>query len=191
MEIKIKARATFLHVFNPSNFNGEGALQYKGTGILKAGDPQIEEFQKAEDAVGSLKWGNKWPTIKKELAGKDRMALKNGDQKSHLDGFENNYYFNASNKARPVLLDWNRTPLVESDGRPYGGCVCIFLIEIWPQDNAYGRRLNVKLKGLQFAEDGPAFAGGGAASQDDFEELPAPANWTSPRNGTSSTGLGV
>ena len=191
MEKLVKARAAFLHVFNPTNFNGEGPLQFKCTGILKAGDPQIAEIEKLQDAVGAEKWGAKWPTVKKELITKDRMAIKDGNQKEHLDGFAGNVFFNASNKFRPVVIDWNKEPLVESDGRPYGGCVCIFSIEIWAQDNAYGRRLNVKLKGLQFAEDGPAFGGGGAASQDDFQELPAPANWNPPKGGGASVGLGV
>ncbi|MDQ9777799.1 DUF2815 family protein, partial [Acinetobacter baumannii] len=45
--------------------------------------------------------------------------------------------------------------------------------ELWCQDNNYGKRINASLRGVQFLKDGEAFAGGGIASEDDFEDLSA------------------
>ena len=44
-------------------------------------------------------------------------------------------------------------------------------IELWCQDNAYGKRINATLRGVQFLKDGEAFAGGGSASADEFDDL--------------------
>jgi hypothetical protein len=191
MEMIIKGRAAFLHIFNPTNFQGEGALQYKSTVILPSGDPQIADIEKVCEQVGSQQWGTKWPQVKKELVTKDKMPLKDGNQKDHLDGFAGNMFMSTSNKVRPVVVDFDKTPLVEADGRPYAGCTCNFMIDVWAQDNQYGKRINVKLKGVQFVEDGAAFGGGGTASPDAFQELPPPPNWNSPKGGGASVGLGV
>jgi hypothetical protein len=42
-------------------------------------------------------------------------------------------------------------------------------IDVWAQDNNYGKRVNASLRGVKFARDGEPFAGGGAATEDDFE----------------------
>ena len=44
-------------------------------------------------------------------------------------------------------------------------------IELWAQDNSFGKRVNASLRGVQFLKDGDAFAGGGAASDDEFDDL--------------------
>jgi hypothetical protein len=46
-------------------------------------------------------------------------------------------------------------------------------IELWCQDNNYGKRINASLRGVQFLKDGEAFAGGGVANADEFDDLAA------------------
>ena len=41
---------------------------------------------------------------------------------------------------------------------------------VW-QDNAYGKRVNASLRGVQFAGDGEAFGGGRPAEVDEFEDI--------------------
>jgi hypothetical protein len=74
------------------------------------------------------------------------------------------------------VLHSDKTPLTEADGKPYAGCYVNASIELWAQDNNYGKRVNASLGGVQFARDGDAFAGGGAASEDEFDDLTAGAN---------------
>lgn len=38
-------------------------------------------------------------------------------------------------------------------------------------DNNFGKRINASLGGVQFYRDGDAFAGGGVASEDDFDDV--------------------
>jgi hypothetical protein len=47
----------------------------------------------------------------------------------------------------------------------------VAIVELWAQDNSWGKRINATLKGVQFYQDGEAFAGGVSASADDFEDL--------------------
>jgi len=91
-------------------------------------------------------------------------------------GFEDAFYFTASNDVRPTVLDRDKSPLIAADGRPYAGCYVNAVVEIWAQDNKYGRGLRAALKGVQFVKDGDAFSGGGTASPDDFADLSAGAD---------------
>ena len=64
------------------------------------------------------------------------------------------------------------TYTVEADGLPYSGCYVNASIELWAQDNNYGKRINASLRGVQFYRDGDAVAGGGGpASEDEFDDL--------------------
>ncbi len=58
-----------------------------------------------------------------------------------------------------------------ADGKPYSGCYVNGIVDIWAQDNGFGRRLNATLKGVQFVKDGDAFSGGTAVSADAFDDL--------------------
>ena len=84
-----------------------------------------------------------------------------------MDGFgEGVFFFNASNTKRPTLVDRDRAPLIEDDGKPYAGCYVNAIVKPWAQDNQYGKRINFSLEGIQFVRDGEAFGGGGATTED-------------------------
>ncbi|MFN7341429.1 MAG: ssDNA-binding protein, partial [Opitutia bacterium] len=106
-----------------------------------------------------------------ESAGK--LLVQDGDVKADYDGYPGNLFVNARAKTRPLVIDEQRAPLAEQDGKPYAGCYVNASIELWPQDNQYGKRINASLRGVQFARDGEAFAGGGAADVNDFDEVDA------------------
>jgi len=113
----------------------------------------------------------KAPDILKALRASGKVALRNGDEKSHYSGFAGNLYISARNAVRPTVIDANKSPLTVADGRPYAGCYVNAVIDLWAQDNAYGKRINASLSGVQFVRDGEAFSGGGAASVDEFESV--------------------
>jgi len=166
-------RLAFPNLFKPTTVNGEGEPAYSASFILPADHPQLPVIQKAQEEVGRAKWGDKWAAVKKELAAKDRNALHDGDTKSQYDGFEGNFFVSsrAKQSARPTVIDRNKSPLTEGDGRPYAGCYVNASIELWAQDNAYGKRINAQLRGVQFYRDGDSFGGGSPASSDEFESV--------------------
>jgi hypothetical protein len=166
-------RLAFPNLFKPVTVNGEGDPAYSATFILDPLHPQIAEIQEAQDAAGAEKWGAKWATVKKEIQAKDRFALHNGDTKSQYVGFDGNFFVSSRAKqtARPTVIDRNKSPLTEADGRPYAGCYVNASIELWAQDNAYGKRINAQVRGVQFLRDGDSFSGGSPASSDEFSEV--------------------
>lgn len=174
------ARLAFPSLFKATAFNAGDEPSYSATLLLTEGatvtDPATGKqttIEDACDAVGAEKWGTKWAATKKELVAKDKMAYHDGNAKANYAGFEGNTYIatRAKVSARPTVIDQRRSPLTEEDGKPYAGCYVNASIELWAQDNNYGRRINAQIRGVQFARDGDAFAGGAPADANEFGEV--------------------
>lgn len=166
-------RLAFPKLFKAEQVNGEGEPKFGAAFLLPPNHPAIAELKKAFDAVGSAKWGEKWPSVKKQLETSDKLALHNGDTKTDLDGYEGNFFVNAASTTRPLVIAADKTPLTQEDGKPYAGCFVNASIELWAQDNKFGKRINASLRGVQFYRDGDAFTGGGVADADEFEDVSA------------------
>lgn len=166
-------RLAFPALFEAQTVGGEGEPAFSASFLMKPDHPAVAQLRDAFEAIGKDKWGAKWNAVKKEIEAKDRYALHDGDTKESYAGFAGNLFVSTRNKVRPLVVDRDKTPLVASDGRPYGGCYVNASIELWAQDNQYGKRINASLRGVQFYKDGEAFAGGGAASEDEFDDLSA------------------
>lgn len=164
-------RLAFPNLFEAKAVNAGDTPRFGASFILAKTHPQFAELQEACDGVANDKWGAKAPAVIKELKAKDRVAFRDGDGKASYAGFEGNWYVAAGNPTRPRVLDRDKTPLVAQDGKPYSGCYVNAVLEVWAQDNSYGKRVNATLMGVQFVKDGEAFTGGGVASEDDFDEL--------------------
>lgn len=170
--IKLRnVRLAFPALFEAKTVNGEGAPAFSGAFILPKNHPQVKEINATIETVAKAKWGPKAEAILKQARAADKVALHDGDAKSEYDGFAGNLYISARNKSRPLVVDKDKTPLGQADGKPYAGCYVIASLEFWAQDNNYGKRINASLRGVQFFADGDAFAGGGAASEDEFDDL--------------------
>ena len=98
----------------------------------------------------------------------DKICLKDGDEFEY-DGYAGHMSFKASNGKRPMIIDKDKTPLTEDDDKLYAGCYVNAVVELWYQNNQYGKRVNANLLGVQFFRDGQPFADGAAASEDDFD----------------------
>lgn len=163
-------RLAFPALFEPSSY-GEGEPAYSATLIM---DPaQAEVVDKAIAGVARDKWGAKADAQLKALRAAGKVCLRDGDEKTDYDGFEGMMFIAARSKTRPTVVDGQRQPLTQSDGRIYAGCYVNASLEVWAQDNAYGKRINCTLRGVQFVRDGEAFGGGRPASADEFDELEA------------------
>lgn len=172
MKIKLQnVRLAFPAIFEAKTVNGEGDPAFSATFLMAPDHPAIDKIRAAFEKLGKEKWGARWATVKKEIETKDRLALHDGDTKADYAGFEGNMYISARNRTRPLVIDRDKSPLTMADGKPYAGCYVHASIELWCQDNNYGRRINASLRGIQFYKDGDAFSGGGAASEDEFEDI--------------------
>jgi hypothetical protein len=172
MKIKLNAvRLSFPQLFEAKTVNGEGKPAFSAAFLISPKDPQIAMINTAISSVAAEKWGAKADAILKTIRAADKTCLHSGDLKSNYDGFEGMMYISARNPLKPSVVDTNKSPLVAEDGRPYAGCYVNAVLELWTQDNNYGKRVNATLMGVQFYKDGESFVGGGVADADDFDDL--------------------
>ena len=162
-KIKLQnVRLSFPSLFRKAMFSGE-ETKFEGTFLLNK-DGQAEKIAEIETAIETL--------IADKLKGAklkaDKICLKDGDDIEY-DGYAGHMSIKASNGKRPMVLDRDRTPLSEDDNRPYSGCYVNAVLELWAQDNQYGKRINANLLGVQFFKDGQPFGDGVSASASDFE----------------------
>jgi len=172
MIIKLLAtRLAFPNLFEAQTVNGEGEPAFSAVFLIPKDDPQVITISKAIQTVAKEKWGAKAEEHLAKMKAADKTALHNGDLKSEYDGFQNMLFLSARNKTRPLVIDANKSLLNQADGKPYAGCYVNASVELWAQDNKYGKRVNATLRGVQFVRDGDAFAGGGAAKNDEFDDI--------------------
>lgn len=152
-----------------------GTPKFSSAFLFKPTDPQVPAINKAIAETAKEKWGAKAEATLKGLRAVERACVRDGDLKTYA-GYAGNLYLNASNTMRPTVIDADKTPLVQEDGKPYSGCVVNASIEFWAQDNKHGKRINATLLGVQFVKDGERFAAGSTvADVDDFDDVSAGA----------------
>lgn len=182
MKVTLKnVRLAFPALWEPEAI-GDGEPAYGARLILPPDHPDVAMLRKAIDDVAKAKWPGvnnkgdpKWKAIL-EIARKDENVClsekdycnKEGDV---YDGFEGNFNVATRSQVQPLIIDRDRTELTKRDGRPYSGSFIVAKVELWAQDNSYGRGIRAQLTGVQFYKDGDAFAGGTKASADDFDDL--------------------
>jgi hypothetical protein len=182
-------RISFPRLFKAEGFQGSDQnKKYSANFILDADNPEhkkaIKQLKAAIDAVGSEKFGKKWKGGDMTVKG---YCLKSADESLQDEKFvsdvdiedndgnmpsyaENAYLVGASETKRPTVVGRDKTPLTEEDGVIYGGCYVTAIINLWAQDNSYGKRVNANLLGVQFKKDGEAFATSESVNEDDFDD---------------------
>jgi hypothetical protein len=158
-------RLSYPNIFRASAFAPGQDEKYSAMFIMEKGSTAHQEMEAAIAEAIEEKWPKKPP-------GNLKICLRDGEEKDS-DGFGPGVvFFNASSKKRPGVFDRDTSALVEDDGKPYAGCYVHAQINVWAQDNAFGKRINASLEGIQFYKDGEGFGGGGRASQaSDFAVL--------------------
>ncbi len=163
MKMKINnVRLSFPSLFHKARFNGE-ETKYEANFLIPKDSEQAKTIKDAIDNLLKV-------DLKGAKLGPDKLCIKDGDDLKY-DGHAGHWSLKASNAKRFLVIDKDKTPLTEEDGRIYAGCYVNAIVELWAQNNAYGKRINATLMGVQFAKDGDAFGGGNRVTLDDFEEV--------------------
>jgi hypothetical protein len=172
MKINLQnVRGSYLNLFTMTAFK-DSKPSYSGSFLLAADDPQVDMVNDAIDKVAEEKWGAKSKAIVAALRAKDMVCLHNGDNKADNDGYAGMWYISARAYTKPLVID--RNPLVvvtQESGRIYSGCYVNVSLEIYAQDNDFGKRINAVLRGVQYFRAGDAFAGGAPAQPNEFSDL--------------------
>jgi len=166
-------RLSFPSLFVATSFNADQPKKFGATFIIEKDSPEHKAMLAEIERVATERWGAKAMGTLQQLSAQNKVCLRDGREKANMDGFgEGVVFFNASTQKRPGVYDRDQTPLTSDDGRPYAGCRVNAMVEVWCQDNQFGKRVNAELRGVQFAADDEPFGGGGApASADEFPKL--------------------
>ncbi len=169
--LKLKnVRLSFPDLFVPRPFKAGDVPKFKATFLIAKDDPQIKEIEAAIKAVAEAKWGKKADAILKSIRNNpNKFCFQDGDTKEY-DGYAGCMALSANNKARPLVIDRDKSPLTQEDGKPYAGCYVAATLELFAYDNS-GNGISASLGGVQFYRDGDNFAGGKPANVDDFDDL--------------------
>lgn len=157
-------RVSFPSLFRKAQFNGE-ETKYEATFLLNKEEHAATIAEIEKHIQNKIK-----NDLKGAKIGPDKICLKDGDEIDY-DGYAGHMSIKASNNKRPKVIDRDKSPLTEDDDKLYAGCYVNAVIELWAQNNSWGKRINANLLGVQFAKDGEPFAAGETASDDDFPDF--------------------
>jgi hypothetical protein len=154
-------RLSFPSIFKRNVFEGvEG--KYEATFLIPKSDKKTKaKLDKLIDAAIAEA---------KVKVPSDKRCLRDGDD-SEYDGYEGNWSLKAASGRRPTVINRDKTPVTEDDEIIYAGCYVNAIIDVWIQDNQWGKRVNANLYGIQFVKDGEPFGLGSVDVTDDFEDF--------------------
>ena len=172
MRIQLKnVRLSFPKLWKPEAYGDNPTPVFEAAFLFAPGSEAHKALEAAMVAAAQERWGAKAQQTLKGLVAGGKVCLRNGDEKADLDGYAGNLFLNARSPKRPLVVDKDRAPLVEADGKPYAGCFVNAIVDVYAQDHAqYGKRINAALGGVQFIRDGEAFGAKGVA-ETDFDEV--------------------
>lgn len=175
-------RLSFFKGFKASASVEGGRETYKSSFLFdpatKAGKANIAALEKAVEAVGRDKWKDKWPAIKKGIK-EDRMCFRDGDSfvgsesGEIYDGYEGMMALTGANQNRFTIVDRDRTPLAEGDGKPYSGCYVNAVVRLYAvADKAKGGNgVFCTIEAIQYFRKGEAFGASQMSAEEAFDDL--------------------
>lgn len=176
MEVIIKnVRLAFPNIWTPQSIN-DGEPSFGANFIVVPESDNVKLLAAAVKKVAADKWKDKADGVLAKLKQEGRVCYHTSPMTNSsgevYSGFEGMHWVRSSNKSRPMIVDRNPSvPLTQADGRPYGGCFVNAKIDLWAQDNKYGKRINASLLVIQYVAPGEAFSGGAAPTIAGLEDL--------------------
>lgn len=143
--------------------------------LMRPDHPDLPRLVDVIKRVAEAKWKDTAPAVLQALKLQDKICLHNGNvTKAGKPEYAGLYYVSGNNERRFAIYDANRSILTAQDGRPYSGCWGNGIIDIYAQDNQFGKRINATITGVQFLRHDDAFgAGAPPARADEFPNVSA------------------
>lgn len=188
-------RLSYFYGFEPytntDKATGKTSKSFCSHMIMAPAHPDIAKVKAAQRAAALAMWKDQAENMLVALAGQDRLCLHNGNiSKPGQDGYADMFYVSGSSKKRFTIVDGDRTPLTAESGRPYSGCFANAIIQVWAQNNSWGKRINAQIAGIQFLRHGESFGGGRVAAPEEFGQVSAAgADSAAPEAAGAAAGL--
>ncbi len=167
------ARLSFPDLFEAVQYQNQGPSNFRATFLVPADSKSKKEIDAAIKQVASDKWGAKADGILKTATAAGKTCFQDGNTKEY-NGYADNFALVATrgqDAGRPVVVDRKKAPLNASDGKIYSGCYVNGTVEIWAQDNSFGKGIRATLVNVQFVKAGESFGGAAPATDDDLDDL--------------------
>jgi hypothetical protein len=175
-ELKIKnVRLSFPDLFEAKQYQGQGPFNYGATFLVEPNSENDKLIRAEITRVAKAAWPKTWEKdLSALIANPMKTAYVSGDTKTY-DGYAGMMALTGKrnqDSGRPVVVNRRGAPVQPGDdGTPYGGCYVNAAVEIWAQDNNYGKGVRCTLVGVMFAKDGDSFGGTKPADANVFADL--------------------
>ena len=160
---------------------GEGEPAYGAKFPIDPNSEQQKAIEAAMLAEAKETWKDKADSVLKMLAEDNKLAFVKKVYRSKktgeaYQGFDGKHYLSDRNaKTQPTVFNQYGEEVSgkgDIERQAFSGAVVNASIEIWAQDNKWGRRINCSLRGVMLTGEGENFGGGSApASADEFASL--------------------
>lgn len=160
-----KVRLSYVNITKPRSFDGSEPKYSVCVMVPKTDKATISKFKTAMQQVmdeSASVWGGKVP---KNL----KLPLRDGDEeREDQSEFEGMYFFNATSKRQPGVIDRNKDEIFSLD-EVYSGCWARVSVNLYPYSVSGNKGIAVGLNYIQkWADD--AHLGGEFGSADDFDD---------------------
>ena len=164
----------------PQSF-GEGEPAYGAKFPIKPNSEQQKAIEAAILAEAKEAWKDKADSVINMLAEDGKLCFTKKVYRSKktgepYQGFDGQHYLSTRNaKTQPSVYNQYGEEVngkSEIEAKAFSGAVVNASIEIWAQDNKWGRRINCSLRGVMLTGEGENFGGGSSpAGADEFASL--------------------
>lgn len=163
-------RLSFPGLFKAEAFKPGDKPKFKATFLMPQGSAQHKLVEAKIKAVLKAKYPQKAEAILKQIQGNpNKFCFQDGDTKEY-DGYEGMMALSAKSDTRPLVIDEQRNPVSEEDGKVYAGCYVNASVDIFVYENS-GVGVSAQVRGVQFFKAGDAFSAGRPADADEFDEV--------------------
>jgi hypothetical protein len=160
----------------------DGEPAYGAKFPIKPNSENHKAIEAAMLQVAKEEWKDKGESVLASLVEDGKVAFLKKVYKSKKTGepyagFDGMHYLSArSTLTQPTVYNQYGDDVVgkaDIERQAFSGAVVTASLEIWAQDNKYGRRINCVLRGIMLTGEGQNYSGGGSspASADEFADM--------------------
>ncbi|ENY98721.1 hypothetical protein HMPREF1092_03279 [Clostridium thermobutyricum] len=161
-----EVRLSYAHIWEPSAIEGNEP-KYSVSVIVSKNDKEtlraIKEAVEEAKETGKGKWNGKIPPVLK-------TPLRDGDvERPDDEAYAGCYFFNASSKNKPGIVDENVQPILDQS-EVYSGCYARVSVNFYAYNANGNKGVAAGLGNIQKIKDGDSL-GGATRAEDDFEAV--------------------
>ena len=166
-KVVIPCRISFANIWEPKAING-GDEKYSVSCLIPKSDKKtLARIQKAVEAAKEDGKTRKWSG---QIPPNLKLPLRDGDiDRPDDENYEECYFFNASSKDAPQVVDRRVNPVLDPM-MVYSGCYCNVSVNFYAFNANGNRGVAAGLGNIQFVRDGERLSGKASADAD-FDAL--------------------